>query len=558
MQALQNTLNTIATHLRGLSSTAKLLIGALMVILVMTLFLVAQYAGRNTMEPLGLKAGLSGDSRARAIAYLQNRSIPHRERGGEIFVPADQRYSIIAQLTDGEVITPDQINFDTLVQQDSPFLSRRQNEQRWLIATMNVLERTISSMSGIENARVLIDEPKSGIGIGKAHVPASASVTVRSRTGGLSQSKIDAIAEMVAGAHAHLPIDHVRVIDAVAGTVHRARSSEAMAAAGNLQFQNEKEESVRAKISDFLAYIPGVSVAVNLTLDTKQIIQQRQEYDEPKLGITGESTRTLSSTQQSGGGEAGVRPNTGLSITGRGGRSTSMTDDQSTTSMTPYVSSTSSRIHEHRAHALQINAAIGVPRSYFVRLYRDSINDPEAVPDPDELSKLIVSETERIKSQVEPLVDTSAVDGAVAGAIDVSMVPDFAFPMIIGSGSGDIGGSAAGGALGELASSGMLKHIGLGALALLSLAMMFLMVRKATVQEPVPSTEELLGVPPSITEGDSDLVGEAGESMATLEGVELDDDSVRRQQMLEQINQMAHSSPHETVALLRRWIKAPM
>ncbi len=556
MQPLQTTLNTIATHLRGLSSTAKMLLGALMVILMLTLFLVAQYAGKSSMEPLGLRAGMGTDAMGQAIAYLQSRNIPHRPEGSDILVPPDQRYGIIAELTDGEIITPDQINFDTLIAQDSPFLSRRQNDQRWIVATQNVLSRTISRMSGIARAVVIIHERDGGMGLGRAHVPASASVTVWTRGGPMSQSKVDAIAQMVAGSHANLPLDRVSIIDNTTGTAYRARTDEARAAAETLEFQRETERNIHQKLSDLLSYIPGVSVAVRVTVDTKQIVEERRDFDEPRIGVTSESSRAINSTQQLAGGEAGVRPNTGASITGGSGRrSSSMSDERTSSSMIPVFGNRTSRIHEQRAHALQINATIAVPRSYFVRLLSEQQGDTDVEVDPAQLDALVANESARIQAQIEPLIDTRAVDGAVSGAVVVSMVPDFALPHVIGASS--VHEAGGGESIFNVASEGLVKHIGLAALALLSLAMMFLMVRKATVRQPLPTADELIGIPPTLSESDSDLIGEAAESVSSLEGVELDDESIRRQQMLDQINEMAKTSPQDAVSLIRRWIKAP-
>src|SRR5690606_14280468 len=122
---------------------------------------------------------------------------------------------------------PDQINFDSLIEQDSPFLSRSQNDRRWLIATMNVLSRTVSGMAGIQRATVVIHEPANAGGIGRAHLPASASVMVVTRGNqALSQPKVDAIAALVAGAHANLEPQHVEVIDA-SGKRHRAQADDA-------------------------------------------------------------------------------------------------------------------------------------------------------------------------------------------------------------------------------------------------------------------------------------------------------------------------------------------
>ena len=47
MQVLQRTIQQIGAQLKGLPNTAKMLIGSLMIILVMSLFLVSLYAGRQ-------------------------------------------------------------------------------------------------------------------------------------------------------------------------------------------------------------------------------------------------------------------------------------------------------------------------------------------------------------------------------------------------------------------------------------------------------------------------------------------------------------------------------
>jgi flagellar biosynthesis/type III secretory pathway M-ring protein FliF/YscJ len=95
----------------------------------------------------------------------------------------------------------------------------------------------------------------------------------------------------------------------------------------------------------------------------------------------------------------------------------------------------------------------------------------------------------------------------------------------------------------------------LAGLALLSLAMMFIMVRKANVREALPTAEELIGVPKALADTDADIIGEAGEGVLSLEGFEIDDDELKRQQMLRQISEMARNAPSDAAVLLRRWVK---
>ena len=85
--------------------------------------------------------------------------------------------------------------------------------------------------------------------------------------------------------------------------------------------------------------------------------------------------------------------------------------------------------------------------------------------------------------------------------------------------------------------------------------MMFLMVRKASAREELPSPQELGGTPPALQGAESDVVGEAQESSPPLEGVEIQEEALRRQQMLDQINEMVTRNSDEAASLLRRWIK---
>jgi flagellar biosynthesis/type III secretory pathway M-ring protein FliF/YscJ len=72
----------------------------------------------------------------------------------------------------------------------------------------------------------------------------------------------------------------------------------------------------------------------------------------------------------------------------------------------------------------------------------------------------------------------------------------------------------------------------------------------------MPTAAELVGVPPALQQEDSDLVGEAAETTPSLVGLEIDEDELRRQQMLDQINDMARNNPAEAAQLIRRWARA--
>jgi flagellar biosynthesis/type III secretory pathway M-ring protein FliF/YscJ len=128
---------------------------------------------------------------------------------------------------------------------------------------------------------------------------------------------------------------------------------------------------------------------------------------------------------------------------------------------------------------------------------------------------------------------------------------------VVTSGLSGAGGAAGGGgSAGGLVSDGLIKYVGLGGLALVSVAMMLMMVRKASVREQLPTAEELVGIPPALARDSEMLVGEAAEGETPLEGIEVDDAALRRDEMLQQINNAARETPEELAALLRKWIRA--
>jgi flagellar biosynthesis/type III secretory pathway M-ring protein FliF/YscJ len=50
------------------------------------------------------------------------------------------------------------------------------------------------------------------------------------------------------------------------------------------------------------------------------------------------------------------------------------------------------------------------------------------------------------------------------------------------------------------------------------------------------------------------MAGEASESEQLLDGMELDDDAVRAQQMLDQVSNMVKENPEGAASLVKRWM----
>ncbi len=551
MPRLQQALRSTGDQLSGLPATAKLLIGSLMVILVLSLLLVGQYASRSSMVPLQIRP----EARTAALRHLEAAGIPYQERNDKVMVPAQRQHMILSRLTDTAVITGEQIDFDSLIKENSPFLTRDQNDKRWLVAKMNVLSGLISGFGGIDRATVVIDPSSGNRGFGVAHIPPTASVNVVPK-GELTQSQAEAIAALVAASEAGLKPANVSVIDARTLKQYQPRSADDLSTGKYLDVKRRVETHVKRTISELLDYIPGVRIGVNAMVDTSRVVTRRESFEDPKIGPLSDTSESEESVEQRAAAEPGMRPNAGAKVASRQGAMRTHSREATSSRTWPAFPTDSSQVHDPRGYPLKINAIISVPRSYFVATYRQDLNDADAVPDDAALTSLVVRETSRIKAAVEPLIDTVALENAVLGTVVVDMIPDFGHPGVLPAGAGDSPvarwvGTGSGGGAGAIDSS-LLKQLGLAALALLALLLMLLMVRKAGVREPLPTPAEMAGMPAPLSTGD--VVGEAEESDVALEGVELDVEALRRYRMISQVNDMVKKNPDEVANLLRRWI----
>ncbi|MCA9291640.1 MAG: hypothetical protein KDA25_10975 [Phycisphaerales bacterium] len=552
MQALQDTLRTIARQMRGMSPTGRLLIGSLAVIIAMSLFLVSLYAGQGRFVRLPM-ASLAAQNRDDVVTYLTGRGIEHRIDGADILVPPDRQMEVLGQLTENGVIRGDQVDYSALFAESSPFESRATSKDKALHWKMKSLAATLGAWDRIEQATVLIsDDGQSGIG--RANIRPTASVSVRPRGGALSREEAEQIATYVAGAHAKLRPEDVTVSDTTTSRSYTPRNADELAGSDHLELKVTYEEITSAKIERFLSYIPGVTVAVNATPNTTREQIERHVLEDPKAATIAEETLNRTQTNTSTGGDPGVRPNTGVAVAStRTGSQSS--EERSSSKLENKFPGTVSQTFDPKGYVKQINVSVNVPRSFFIDVFRQAQNDEAAQPDEATLQTLIVRETDRIRTSILPLIDTAAIADAVPGDVTVNMVPDFSIPSSLGGSGADIGLMQSGGWIASSGAEGLVKYVSLGSLAVVSLMMMFIMVRRANVREELPTAAELVGVPKAIENTDTGLVGEADEAAPPLEGKELDEESLQRLEMLEQINSMVASSPDEAAMLLGRWIR---
>jgi len=554
MQPLQRIFNQVGASLGALPANTKVLAAALLVIVLLALLLVSQYAGQRDMLPLGLTSA-SMDVRTDALTYLDGADIPYEDRGSDIYVPAELRLNILGRLNEQKIVAVDEINFNSLIDLGSnPLHSQAHQRQMLLIAKMNAVKGMIAVRRDVGFVDIVIDE-KSGLpGIGQARIPAVAIVSIQMRGEPMTQEFADAIGRMVAGAQAGLKLEDVTVVDLTSMKHFRPRSDDSPAASGYLEQQARIEEHYRKRFEPMLAHIPGAVVTVTAVVRNIRQTTRETTVDEPRIAPVSSETRDYEFEGDEAGDLHGMGSIPGSNIAariGRSGRNRGAVETMTREERESKFGGTETFVEDNTGYALQVNAVVGIPRSFLLKLFDEEQRSGgvSASADPAVFQAFVEDQTARLETDLAPLIRTDPLEDAVPGEINVWMLPDINAQRVaadIGSGSADTAGMLQAAA----DDSGMIRNVGLSALALLSVVTMFVMLRKAGARNGHGGrqlSDTLARVPAGVRSGEaaSEAVsGEGGAEEATL----------RTQQLLQQINQMVSGSADEAADLIEQWV----
>ncbi len=573
MDQLRRIWKSIVDQLGKLTPSHKLLIGSLMVVVVMSLFLVAQYAGKQKMVPI-VSAGTAEDQQ-KIAGFLDDRGIEYATVNGKIAVAVERQYAVLAQLAKGNALPADKkLLFPTLFDGQSWMRSRSEMDQRFTLALGYELAAVIRNFPGITDASVNISNPEPR-GLGQSARKPTAMITVFTKPGGaLDQQTVDALADLAAGSVAGLDAGEVKIVDGTTRRRYRANAAGDYSASTYLEQAAKVEERVQNKIAEHLApFIPNVIVSVNAIIDAS-----RKESTTESVLPKGEGTQSLprremtetkTSSDSSAAAEPGPASNVGMDVSraGRDGKSTTMEEVGEVEHDNMFGHKTVKQF-DPQGKPLKLNVSVSVPKDYIAAILMQKAGAPAAAgattttaaaPTDDEITKAWESERTRIEGMVRPLIETESAGGAAqasAGSLMVSLIPvAMAFPGGNAAGIGAVGGGLLGGSggMGSVLENGLVKQIALGGLAAAALGLMLLMVRKAGKPAILPSAEELVGIPPALEPG-SDLIGEADEGDTAMTGIEMDDNELKTSKMLEQVTELVKTNPTSAANVFSKWL----
>lgn len=561
MDFLRKLILQTRNQLKDLTLSQRLAIGSCAALIVVSLLWLVQWAAEPDLVPL-LNQSIASQELGPIQQRLAAMGVAYRVTGDTVMVPADSRSRVLAQLSEGHSLPKDiSLGFDKLISETSPWLSAGEQDWRRGVALGNELAKVLREFQGVEDARVFIDKNMRRTVNGPPVIP-TASVFVKLRPGmGLDKGRVYAIASLVSRSVSGLDITKVAVTDASTGTSQNVPEPSEMDSDG-LEERQKQERYFSDKIRSLLANIPGLLVAVHAELDTEAREERRHTWSKPMM--TSEKSETK--TQDRGGSPTGpgVVPNTSKAIAS-GGAADHLEDTSSESKFE--IKPESEVVSKTRPNGIKsLSASVNVPRSYLATIYRQANAGKE--PTDTDLKPLAAEEIKKITALVRRALAVAADSDAVVvdWFHDESLVP-----------------------IGEVVQAGSSENVvnlvkvyggkaGLGALAVVSLFMMLMMVRRVgdgpvlPGEEPPKQVIRIVGgrnrdqggrsaagaeaeeEPEALTVG-VPPVGEAEAREQLLVGREIDDSTLHVQQVVDQITQLVNEDPHTSVSILRRWIE---
>lgn len=545
MDALKAQLLKLQQQLSGLSVSQKMLTASLVAIMIMTILWWARYAGTAEMAPL-LEQNLSQADIGRIQQALGGR-IKSQIVGGIIMVPADQKMQALAELAYAEAL-PSNISsaWDEIAKQMSPWDPQSKTDTLMNRAKEQALSAMIGNyFPGVSSANVVIN-PVAMRMIGGDRSP-SATVLIKTRSpledkaaGKIASSAASAVASAVSGL---LPSKVTVLINGMRRKVQDPNDGSLVGA--DLYENIEKQEKHYSE--EIERFYPGAIVAIRVDLDNISANQTSITFD-PKNVIVKprieESNTNSTSTPQPTQAEPGAGSNAPLTIGGNAPpQATAATSDVETTKTenTILASQTTENKINPGGKATVLSAAIRVPRSYFVTMFKADNPSETKEPDAGAVQKLFASQKPQIQEHVQRAVAIKSPEN-----ISIDMYYDD-LTMV----AGGKGADAPSGTVGVML-SGHVKEIGVGLLALVSLFMVSSIVKKGT-PPPTVIPEPVVKETPRLAFGE-DIAGIVGDGAATLDAMEVDDDSIKSQQMVEQVATMVKENPDAAANLVKRWL----
>jgi flagellar M-ring protein FliF len=290
-------------------------------IVVPLLLAVAVAAGirwKHEADFRTLYSSLTPEDASAVTQKIREAGIEYRldETGATVLVPSDRIAEARLALAGAGMPRSGRIGFELFDRTNlgASDFTEQVNYQR---ALEGELERTVSTLVEVEQARIHITPGKESVFL-DSRQPAKATVVLKlRREAHIQQSSVTAIANLVASAVDGLGPEAVSIVDDSGRLLNRPRASdgEAKAAEVNLEYRQQLESELQAKLSAALEPLLGPGkfrTGVNIDCDFTSVDQNDEIYSESEpVPLVSQTTEESTGNGVSGGtpGTASNLPN---------------------------------------------------------------------------------------------------------------------------------------------------------------------------------------------------------------------------------------------------------
>ncbi|SNB47062.1 flagellar basal-body MS-ring/collar protein FliF [Geobacter sp. DSM 9736] len=307
----------------ALPPAKRWIVGGVVALSVVAFAVMIMVANKTDYKPLF--ANLTSEDAGEIVKKLKEQKIPFQiaSDGKAVLVPADKVYDLRLSLASEGLPQGGGIGFEIFDRKNFGMTEfvQKLNYQR---ALQGELARTISQISGVEQARVHLAIPEKSLFM-ENEKPATASIVLKMKANrSLRENDVQGIVHLAASSVEGLEPEHVTVLDGRGKVLSRISPSDATSKMTSTMQETQRayEKSMEERLQSLLDKVVGAerSVArVSATFDFKQVEKYEERYDPDSAAVRSEQrSEEKDSGTNVAAGVPGVQTNLGRTAPGSG------------------------------------------------------------------------------------------------------------------------------------------------------------------------------------------------------------------------------------------------
>lgn len=365
-------LKRIAEPFLALSPGRRLLVAAVVAISIVAFGVLIMVANRTDYRPLF--TNLTSEDAGEIVKKLKDAKTPYQitPDGKGVMVPSDRVHELRLSLASEGLPQGGGVGFEIFDRKNFGMTEfvQKLNYQR---ALQGELARTISQISGVEQARVHLVIPEKSL-FKEAEKPPTASIVLKLKgSRSLKDSEVQGIMHLVAASIEGMNSENVTVLDSKGKVLSKGGAAMADATAkatsAMQEMQRVYERNLEERLQTLLDPVVGggKSVArVAATFDFKRVERVEEKFDPESIAVRSEQrTESKSESGAKSLSVPGVQTNLGRNTAAGGaGGSEGSSDSRNDETLNYEVSRSTARIIEPVGALSKVSVAILVDGKY--------------------------------------------------------------------------------------------------------------------------------------------------------------------------------------------------